>query len=151
MKKFCIISLISFFLDRIIKILIISLNVGRIAIVDGFFAITPAYNYGAAWSMLSGHRWLLIIISIALLVVLYFMLIRGKKLNKYEEITYGLLIGGIFGNLIDRIIYGYVIDYLDFNIFGYNFPIFNLADSLIIISIIMLIIDVIRGDTRDSR
>ena len=101
--------------------------------------------------MLSGHRWLLIIISIVLLVVLYFMLIRGKKLNKYEEITYGLLIGGIFGNLIDRIIYGYVIEYLDFNIFGYNFPIFNLADSLIVISIIMLIIDVIRGDTRDSR
>ena len=151
MKKFCIISLISFFLDRIIKILIISLNIGRIAIVDGFFAITPAYNYGAAWSMLSGHRWLLIIISVVLLVVLYFMLIRGKKLNKYEEMTYGLLIGGIFGNLVDRIIYGYVIDYLDFNIFGYNFPIFNLADSLIVISIIMLIIDVIRGDTRDSR
>ena len=146
MKKFYIISLISFFLDRLIKILIISLNVGRISILDGFFSITPAYNYGAAWSILNGHRWLLIIISILILVGIYFILIRNKKLNSFEEITYGLLIGGIFGNLVDRIIYGYVIDYLDFNIFGYNFPIFNLADSLIVISIIMLIFDVIRGE-----
>ena len=151
MKKFYIISLISFFLDRIIKILIISLNVGRIAIVDGFFAITPANNYGAAWSILYGHRWLLIIISIILLIGLYFVLIKNKKMSKYEEVTFGLLVGGIFGNLVDRIIYGYVIDYLDFNIFGYDFPIFNLADSLIVISIVMLIIDVIRGDVRDSR
>ena len=151
MKKFYIISLISFFLDRIIKILIISLKIGRIAIVDGIFAITPAHNYGAAWSILYGHRWLLIIISIILLIGLYFVLIRNKKMSKYEEVTFGLLIGGIFGNLVDRIIYGYVIDYLEFNIFGYNFPIFNLADSLIVISIVMLIIDVIRGDVRDSR
>lgn len=147
MKKFYIISLISFFLDRIIKILIISLNIGRISILDGFFSINPAYNYGAAWSILDGHRWLLIIISILILVGIYFILIRNKKLSSFEGVTYGLLIGGIFGNLVDRIIYGYVIDYLDFNIFGYDFPIFNLADSLIVISIIMLIFDVIRGES----
>ena len=139
MKKFYIISLISFFLDRVIKILIISLNVGRISILDGFFSINPAYNYGAAWSILNGHRWLLIIISTLILVGIYFILIRNKKLNSFEEITYGLLIGGIIGNLVDRIIYGYVIDYLDFNIFGYNFPVFNLADILITLSVVFII------------
>ena len=151
MKKFYAISLISFFVDRIIKILIISLNIGRISIINSFFAITPAFNYGAAWSILYGKRIFLILISILILVSIYFLFIRNKKLNTYEEVTYGLLLGGIFGNLVDRIIYGYVIDYLDFNIFGYNFPIFNLADSLIVISICMLIIDLFRGDARDSR
>ena len=62
-----------------------------------------------------------------------------------------MLIGGIIGNLIDRIIYGYVIDYLDFNIFGYNYPVFNLADSMIVISIILLILFINKGDTYDSR
>ena len=60
--------------------------------------------------------------------------------------TYSMLIGGILGNLIDRIIRGYVIDYLDFNIIGYNFPIFNLADIAIVISAFLLIINMSRGD-----
>ena len=62
-------------------------------------------------------------------------------INKFETITYGLLLGGIYGNLIDRILYGYVIDYLDFTIFGYNFAVFNLADILIVGTIFLLLIN----------
>ena len=69
----------------------------------------------------------------------------NKVLNKYLMINYSMLIGGIIGNMIDRIIYGYVIDYLSFNIFGYSFPIFNLADTFIVVSIIMLLLYEVGG------
>ena len=61
-----------------------------------------------------------------------------------------MLIGGIIGNLIDRIVHGYVIDYLDFKIFNYNFPIFNIADTLIVISIIIIGISLIVGEYREQ-
>ena len=146
MKKFYLVSLITFMIDRIIKILVVLLNIDKVTIINNFFNINLAYNYGAAWSILTGKKLFLILISIIIVIGIYFILIRGKKLKTYESITYGLLIGGILGNLFDRIIYGYVIDFLDFYIFGYDFPIFNLADSFIVISIFMLIVDLIRGE-----
>lgn len=146
MKKFYLVSLISFMIDRIIKILVVLLNIDNVTIINNFFNINLAYNYGAAWSILTGKKIFLILISIIIVIGIYFILIRGKKLRTYESITYGLLIGGILGNLFDRIVYGYVIDFLDFYIFGYDFPIFNLADSFIVISIFMLIVDLIRGE-----
>ena len=146
MKKFYLVSLITFMIDRIIKILVVLLNIDNVTIINNFFNINLAYNYGAAWSILTGKKIFLILISIIIVIGIYFILIRGKKLKTYESITYGLLIGGILGNLFDRIIYGYVIDFLDFYIFGYDFPIFNLADSFIVISIFMLLVDLIRGE-----
>ena len=61
-------------------------------------------------------------------------------MNKFEFINYSILLGGIIGNLLDRIKYGKVIDYLDFKIFNYDFPVFNFADMCIVISIILLVI-----------
>ena len=65
---------------------------------------------------------------------------NNVKLKNIDKIIYGILLGGIIGNLIDRVLYGYVIDYLSFNIFGYSFPIFNFADICIVLSMIGLII-----------
>ena len=65
---------------------------------------------------------------------------NNVKLKNIDKIIYGVLLGGIIGNLIDRVLYGYVIDYLSFNIFGYSFPIFNFADICIVLSMIGLII-----------
>ena len=62
-----------------------------------------------------------------------------------------MLIGGILGNLFDRIIYGYVIDYLDFYILGYNYPVFNIADMCIVISVFLIIIDTIRGGFNENK
>ena len=103
-------------------------------------------NTGAAFSILSSNTLLLILISVLALNLIYFFLIRGKQLNNFEEIIYGILIGGIIGNLIDRVVHGSVIDYLDFNLFGYNFPVFNFADICIVISIILIIISICKGE-----
>ena len=115
-------------------------------IIDNFFYLTNVRNYGAAWSILTGSRIMLIIVTILIMIGLYYFFIRKEKLKNYEKVIYGFLYGGIIGNLIDRIFRGYVIDYLEFYIFGYSFPVFNLADILIVISMFFIIISVIKGD-----
>ncbi len=145
MKRLVYTSLIAFVLDRIIKLLVKSLvSAKEIVVIKNFFNITLAYNFGGAWSILNGYRWLLILASIAALVLIYFVY-RNERITRRRGLILGMLVGGIVGNLWDRIKYGYVIDYLAFNIFGYHFPIFNLADSLIVISIILLIIIEFKG------
>lgn len=139
------IYIFTFIIDLVIKLIIkFNMKVGdTISIIPNFFKIEYLQNTGAAFSSFEGGRYILIAISI----VIYFLLIRYIKKNdlsrKIEIISLGLLLGGLVGNLIDRIFYGYVIDYLSFNIFGYSFAVFNLADSFIVISVILLIIDMI--------
>jgi signal peptidase II len=108
-------------------------------IITGFFNITFVINEGAAWSILTGHTVFLVLAAIIFLNIV-FLYLKDIKLTNFEILTYGLLIGGVVGNLIDRVVYGGVIDYLDFTIFNYNFPVFNLADSCIVISAALMII-----------
>ena len=148
MKKITLISLICIFIDQITKLIIkntINLH-SSIILIKNFFSLTYVKNYGAAWSILSGSRIFLIIIALVSLFLIYNYFIKDKNLSKLEIITYGLLIGGIIGNLIDRIIFGYVIDFFDFLIFNYNFPVFNFADIFIVVSAGLIIIDTVRGE-----
>ena len=143
-----IFSLILTAFDQIIKILIdIKLNIDEsINIIPNFFDITKAYNYGAAWSILNNKQFLLIGIGIVALVIIYIYFIRNKTLKKIDIIALSMLIAGILGNLIDRIRLGYVIDYLDFQIFKYDYPVFNMADTLIVVSMIILILKSIKEE-----
>lgn len=150
MKKIGIISLIVIIIDRILKVLVtnnFALNV-RNKIIDGFFYITNCHNEGAAFSLFSGNVLFLIFITLIVLFLIY-RTINKENVNKIGILAYGLLLGGILGNLYDRIFYGYVIDYLDFRIFNFNFAIFNLADMAIVIGAILLI--VFEGSDNDGR
>ena len=154
MKKILPISLLLIVIDQIVKILVINKMALQqsITIINNFFNITYVRNTGAAWSILSGNVLLLIMISVLALVTIYYYLIKDKDLNKIDIVSYSMLIGGIIGNLIDRIVHGYVIDYLDFKIFNYNFPIFNLADTFIVIGVFLLLLKEIRKENNlDSR
>ena len=148
MKKMpYIIAFFFFIIDLVSKQLIthfLKLS-DSIKVINNFFYITYVQNKGAAWSILEDQRILLLIISVlALFLINKFM--NKEEINKIESISYGMIIGGIIGNLFDRIIYSYVIDFLDFRIFGYHYPVFNLADSFIVIGIIMMIILTIRKE-----
>ena len=148
MKKLLPISLLVVLIDQVVKT-IITMNLSlysSIEVIDNFFNITYVRNTGAAWSILSGNTLLLVFISLMSLVMIYLYFIKDRKLSKIEVISYGLLVGGIIGNLIDRIVRGYVIDYLDFKIIGYSFPIFNIADICIVISIILICINLVVGE-----
>jgi len=149
MKRIMLFSMIIFIIDQLVKLFVgfsLELNTS-FTVFNNFFYISNVHNYGAAFSILYGNRIFLVIVSIITLVLVYYFLLKNKKFDWYNIIFYSLLIGGILGNLFDRIIYGYVIDYFDFYIFGYNFPIFNVADICIVISVVMIIIDTLwRGN-----
>ncbi|MBO5530634.1 MAG: signal peptidase II [Bacilli bacterium] len=137
MKKFLSISCIVLVLDRIIKVLVQGLlSSDRLYIIKKFFYLVYVKNIGAAFSILEGKSILLILIGLVSLGFIYWYV----KTNKPSNIGYALLFGGILGNLIDRIIFGYVIDFIGFEIGGYEFPIFNIADIAIVIGAVFIII-----------
>lgn len=141
MKKSIWILVFCLFIDQLIKNIVINtLNVGEsINILKNFFSITYVRNSGAAFSILESNIILLIFISILALIFI-FRHISKDNLSNFEYVLYGILSGGICGNLFDRIVYKYVIDYFDFSIFGHSFPIFNFADILIVISMFLIIL-----------
>lgn len=145
------IVIIIFLIIDIISKLIVSrvciLN-NSVSVINNFFSITYTHNYGGAWSLFSDSTILITVISIIVIIGIIIYLSKKKINNKIESLGYAFLLGGAIGNLIDRIIYGYVIDFLDFNIFGYNFPIFNIADMGIVIGIFLIIVIEIRGNKK---
>lgn len=119
-------------------------------VIDGFFNITYAENKGAAFSILQGKRIYFIIITFVVIIGLVIYLLK-EKVKGLEKICLILIMAGAIGNLIDRIIHGYVIDFLDFNIFGYDFPIFNVADSYITVGVILFILnELMKGNKKDA-
>lgn len=140
--KILLFTLIFIFVDQISKgIINLYMNVGEsINIIPSFFSLTYVQNNGAAFSILQNQRLLLIIISLIALNIIFIFFIKDKLLKKSEIFIYSLLLGGIVGNLIDRVFLGYVIDFLSFSIFGYDFAIFNLADSFIVIAACLIFI-----------
>lgn len=140
--KISISSIILIVIDIVIK-LIISNNLilnQSISVINNFFYITYVKNTGVAWSILSGKINLIIVITLAIIILLIIYIFNKKSYSVLEIISYSMLLSGSIGNLIDRIIYGYVIDYLDFNILGYDYPIFNFADICIVIGIVLILI-----------
>ena len=132
-------------IDQITKLLA-NLYLEDIVIVKNFFNLTYVENTGAAWGILDNNRIILVGVSIIALLFINKYINSETEFNKLTITSYGLLLGGIFGNLVDRIFRGYVIDFLNFNIFGYDFPVFNIADTLIVIGIILMFIEVTRGN-----
>ena len=139
-----IICIVVLLLDQFSKIWIdTSMQLGQsITVIPNFFSITYLHNTGAAWGMLAGKISLFLIVSVvaAIGIIYYFM-----KSESYQKLTrFGLVLvfGGLIGNLIDRLAFGYVRDFIDFIIFGYNFPIFNVADMAITIGMALVILEI---------
>lgn len=122
-----------------------SLSYARPVEVFPFFNLTLLHNYGAAFSFLSNANptCQVILLSGIALVASIFILVRLTYLPKDKNlIAYPLLfiLGGALGNVYDRIVHGYVVDFLDFHINNYHWPAFNIADSAICIGVVILIL-----------
>ncbi len=143
MKKISLVSIVVFLIDRITKIIVTNIfkvNV-RNVIINKFLYITNCHNDGAAFSLFSGNILFLILITFIVLFLLYKNIKNSNRIKKITIMAYGLLLGGILGNLFDRVFYGYVIDFIDLLIFKYDFAIFNFADICICIGAIMLLFE----------
>jgi|SRR5690554_1754079 len=139
-------------IDQITKGLAISyLKEGNksVKIIDGFFHLTYVENSGGAWGMFAGRMWGFIVVTlVALAIFAYLMKFFDLKERTIFSIALILMISGTLGNFIDRIFRGYVVDFLDFYIFGYNgynFPVFNFADICLTIGTSLLIFDILFG------
>ena len=132
------ITLIIIFIDQITKFLIkINFELNQtLPILKNIFHLTYIHNFGAGFGILQQQRFILIFISIIVIGFILFYLDRIKEKERLLQILVGFILGGTIGNLIDRIAYGYVIDFLDFRVW----PIFNFADSFVTIGVIGLII-----------
>lgn len=113
-----------------------------------FFNLTLAYNRGAAFSFLSTagewHWWFFVIFGFLMSVGLTIGLIRTKK--PLQQVAFGLILGGALGNLIDRIVFGSVVDFLDVYYKTHHWPVFNLADSAICIGAFLLFVDLRKNE-----
>ena len=143
-KKIYFLSLIFFVIDFISKLLVLKMD-NPIMIINNFFYLEMVTNTGAAFSILRGNVFLFIIIGIIAIIYIDRCLIKDVK-GYFQMIGVSMLIGGIIGNLYDRVVYHKVIDFLSFRFGSYNFPIFNLADSFICIGVLILIINSVRSE-----
>ncbi|MBI2208056.1 signal peptidase II [Candidatus Woesearchaeota archaeon] len=131
-------ALIIVIIDQIAKFLIktnFQLN-QTLPIINNIFHLTYIHNFGAGFGILQQQRWILVFISIIVIGFIFYYLDRINKKERLLQLLVGFVLGGTIGNLTDRLIYGYVIDFLDFRIW----PVFNFADSFVSIGVIGLII-----------
>lgn len=145
-EKIYQITAVLLMIDQVIKLLVDS-NMElfqEIKIIPNFFSIHYVKNTGAAFSILQNNTIILTIISVIVVILLDgYIKKEEKSIDKRDAISLGIIMGGIFGNLIDRIIHHGVIDYLSFTFFSYSFPVFNFADICIVLGVGLLIANMI--------
>ena len=149
MLKYLWLSLAIIIADQISKTLMVNwLDLYERVAVLPFFNLTLAHNTGAAFSFLAGaggwQRWFFVLLAVVISAVLVIWMKRLAASARLEAVSLALIIGGAIGNVIDRLIYGYVIDFLDVYVGSYHWPAFNIADSAICIGAVLLIIDSFR-------
>lgn len=115
-------------------------------VIKNFFYFTYIHNTGAAWGMLSGRFFLFYAISIIAGIMLIYYFIKSDKSQVLLRFGIVLIFSGMLGNLYDRVVFRYVRDFLDFFVFGYDFPIFNIADMGVVIGVLLIILDLGIGE-----
>ena len=137
-----LLALVIIALDQITKAIIVNkMELGEsIQVIENFLYITSHRNPGAAWGILAGKMWFFYIVTVVVIIALVFYIQKMAKTHMLVGVALALMLGGAIGNLIDRILHQEVVDFIDTYIFGYNFPIFNVADSALTVGVALLII-----------
>lgn len=142
-----LIAFIVFVIDQLTKYLIATKLELRdqISVIGDFFLITSHRNTGAAFGILENQRYFFIIITIVVVIGIVWYIQKMKNTgNRLLPFALSLVLGGALGNFLDRALTGEVVDFLQFNFGSYIFPIFNIADSCIVIGVALIIIDSFR-------
>ena len=151
-----LIALIVLVLDQLTKTWVIAeFYLGQREIITSFFNLVHVHNYGAAFSFLSDaggwQRWFFAALSAVVSAVIVVWISRLPKTRWIESLALALILGGALGNLYDRLVLGYVVDFLDFHWSGSHFPAFNVADSGITMGAVLLMLDMFITDQDTQR
>jgi signal peptidase II len=148
-----LIALVMFLIDQGTKYLIASRleMYEQIPVIGNFFLITSSRNRGAAFGILQDQLWFFIVVTIAVVAgIVWYLRKMTKEGRKLLPTALALVLGGALGNFIDRLLMGEVVDFLQFNFGSYTFPIFNIADSCIVIGVGLIILDTILDGRREK-
>lgn len=160
--RYYILALVILFLDQITKWIIVKRMdlYEAISVIGEFFEIYSHRNRGAAFGILQDQRWFFIVVTTIVLIGIIWYIQRVSKQQKILlPIALGVLLGGATGNFIDRLINGEVVDFFkfrfQFSFFGspvdYTFPVFNVADIAIVVSVGLIFLDVLRTEQKEKR
>lgn len=140
-RSFWLIAILGIILDQITKYAVVQsfVQIGdTVPLWQGVFHLTYVINTGAAFSFFRGQvdilRWISLVVSLGLIIFVWY----APRISLIEQLGYGFILAGAIGNGIDRFLFGYVVDFLDFRLI--NFPVFNLADVSINIGVLLLLI-----------
>lgn len=140
--KYSLVIIFVFIIDQISKIVVannINLNESKV-VIKNFLNLTYVKNKGAAFGMFEGYTSIITIISVVILFYLLYELFKNKKNDTLTNISLSFIIGGLIGNLYDRIILHCVRDFFDFTLFNKGFAIFNVGDSFIVVGCILFFV-----------
>ncbi|MGP4078133.1 signal peptidase II [Halobacillus sp. K22] len=142
MYVYYLIAMAIIILDQWTKWLVVSnMQIGEsIPIIENFFYLTSHRNQGAAWGILQGQMWFFYIITIIVIGVVIYYMQQFAKESRLAGVALSLILGGAIGNFIDRVFRKEVVDFADTLIFSYDFPIFNVADSALVIGVILVML-----------
>ena len=135
-------------IDQITKRLALNLKDNTIIIIKNKLKLVYVENRGAAWGIFQEKRLFLSAITLIVLLVMIYILIKNiNLLSRPSIISLSFIIGGAIGNFIDRLFRGYVIDFISYEFFnGYQFPVFNIADIFVVLGCFLLIIAIFKTD-----
>jgi signal peptidase II len=125
----------------------------RVNVIQGFFDLTHVRNTGGAFGIFGGEKGglgsiLFVVVSLIAIGAIVFLFLRVKENEKTLALSFSLILSGAVGNLIDRLRYGEVVDFLDFHLSTYHWPAFNVADSAICIGIGLMALELLKGDRK---
>lgn len=147
------ISLLVFLIDQVTKYVIATrLELGdQIPVIGNFFLITSSRNKGAAFGILQNQLWFFIVVTVLVIIgIVWYMQKVKTEGRRLLPIALALVLGGAVGNFVDRLVMGEVVDFLQFNFGSYTFPIFNIADSCIVIGVGLIILDTLLEGRREQ-
>jgi signal peptidase II len=152
-RRLWLLTLVVFSLDQITKhwingrLPLGSYGFSGIPVIPGFLNFVHVGNTGAAWSMFSGKSTGLALLAAGTLVAIFYWRKHLALKNPSVQLSFGLLCGGIIGNLVDRLVHGHVIDFIDVHFGSYTYPTFNVADSGICIGVFWYVLWSLRNPT----
>lgn len=142
MAIYYLISLLVILLDQGTKWLVVRyMELGeQISLIEGWLYITSHRNRGAAFGILQGQFLFFYLISTAVIILLIIFIQKYARKDRFLGFILALGLGGAVGNFIDRLFRGAVVDFIDVRIFSYHYPIFNIADSALVIAVLLYVI-----------